>query len=192
NVVYAINPENKEVQQRRLAVSATTPCSETTRGGFPCSTYEGVAQVQTFTLDYPFSPDLPAGTLLYYRLYAPAKTEHNVYFSAYTYHLDFAWNEIDGSQGRACRGFQIFHDAVPNNHDLLIHDNYIHDTVCDGINMNAFDATCGPVQIYNNLLVNDGQGVSDVIADLPGGGANYSAIYMSGSGTVLPYLVENS
>ncbi len=191
NVIMAYNPGAAgQAQLRRLSTSATTPCAETTRGGFPCSSWNGTTQ--TFTIDQPFVPDLPAGTQLYYRLYAPAKTEHNVYFSAYTYHLDFGWNEIDGSEGRACRGFQIFHDAIPNNHNLLIHDNYIHDTVCDGINMNAFDATCGPVQIYNNLLVNTGEGVSDIIADLPGGGANYSSIYMSGSGTILPWLVEKS
>lgn len=190
DVIKATNPANGQVQIRRLAVSATQPCAETKRGGFPCSSWNG--KTQKFTIDQPFSPDLPSGTQLYFRFYAPAKTEHNVYFSAYTYHLDFGWNEIDGNQGRACRGFQIFHDAIPNNHDLLIHDNYIHDIVCDGINMNAFDATCGPVKIYNNLIVNTGQGVSDIIADLPGGGANYSAIYMSGSGTILPWLAEKS
>jgi hypothetical protein len=196
NVIYAVNPNStppNQTQMRRISISSTTPCAEGTRGSFSaCAGYSGKTKTTTFTIDQPFSPDLTAATNVYYRMYAPAKTEHNTYFGGYTYFVDFGWNEIDGSQGRACRGFQSYHSYTPNNHDFKIHDNYIHDTVCDGINMNAMDATCGPVTIYNNLLINTGQGVSDLIADLPGGGANYSALYMSGSGSALPDFIPST
>jgi len=173
-------------QLRRPVSAAGGSCTEsgTSDGmGFPnCCTLNSSNGTWSCTLDSPFQPDLPAGTPWQFRLYAPAKTEHNVYFGAYVYYLDFGWNEIDGSKGNACRGLQLYHDGSPNNHDILIHDNYIHDTVCDGINLADVDPTNGPVAIYNNILYNDGRGVSDVIGDLPGGGANYACLYLSGAG----------
>ncbi len=159
-------------------------CTELANYLFDCATKLGTKW--QLTLDHPLTADIPKDSAVpfQYRIYAPAKTEHNVYFGAFTFFLNFGWNEIDGSAGQACRGFQIFHNATAeNNHDLLIHDNYIHDTTCDAINLNSFDATCGPVQVYNNLIVRAGKGISDIIADPPGGGGNNAAIYMSGSGT---------
>jgi hypothetical protein len=176
------------VQIRRLAASSTTPCLEVgNAAGYTNCVLGRVGSVYVATIDQPFYPDITTATKYQFRYFAPEKTEHNVYFDAYTYYLDFAFNEIDGSEGHACRGFQLFHDAVPNNHDIYVHHNYIHDTVCDGINMNAYDASFGPVQVYDNLIVNAGGGLSATSGDLPGGGAMYSGIYMSGAGSSAPY-----
>jgi hypothetical protein len=193
-VLYAINPAStpaNQMQVRRMSVSATTPCQATSKLAWNCISETN--PVNVFTIDQPFSPDLPAsGITLYARYSSASKTEHHVYFGDYVYNIDFAWNEVDGSEGHACRGIQFFHGAVPNAHDIFIHHNYIHDTVCDAINLNTIDPSFGPVQVYDNLIINGGAGVSSLIPDPEGGGANYSAFYLSNSGTPLPYFANES
>jgi hypothetical protein len=53
-----------------------------------------------------------------------------------------------------------------------VHDNVIHESVCDGINFATVDPSRGPVEAYNNVIYNAGMGPD------PGGKyANYSCIY---------------
>ncbi len=133
------------------------------------------------------------------------KGYHNVYFTTDSNHVEVAWNEVDGTfhsgtnSGNACRGVQFHSSPVngggandPTGHDqfdIHVHDNYIHDTHCDGINFATVDPSQGPVEAYNNLIVRAGTGV------MTGDVSSFAGIYISpihntgspGSGTVEVY-----
>jgi hypothetical protein len=128
-------------------------------------------------LDAPFTPDIASPTSDWqYRTPAPSKLFHNVYFSTNTNHVWFGWNSVNGN-GKACRGIQFNSTGGVPQYDLHIHDNVIHDTVCDGINFASVDPSQGPVEAYNNVIYNAGTGPD------PGDGpANYSCIYNAGGG----------
>jgi hypothetical protein len=71
-------------------------------------------------------------------------------------HLDLGWNTV--RDGKTCRAIQ-FHDTDgPNEFDLHVHDNIIHDTVCDGINFSTVDPSQGVVEAYNNEIYHVGVG----------------------------------
>jgi len=106
-------------------------------------------------LDAPFSADLPEGTAWKFRFPSPPKFFHNVYF-ANANSVEFAWNEIDGKAGQACRGLLFHSTGGIDAHDLLVHDNAIHDTVCDCLAFGTVDPGKGPVSAYNNTLYNCG------------------------------------
>lgn len=63
-----------------------------------------------------------------------------------------------------------------NQYGIDIHDNYIADQPCDGINLATVDPSKGAVRVYNNVLVNNGKGPSP--AD---GTASYTCIYAPGT-----------
>ena len=106
------------------------------------------------------------------------KVYHGVYFSTDSNHIEVAWNTIANVRG--CRGLQ-FHSSPldkgtgKNQFDLRVHDNVIHDVVCDGINFATIDPSKGRVEAYNNLIYNVGTG-----PDPQDGGADYSCIYVQG------------
>jgi hypothetical protein len=106
------------------------------------------------------------------------KVYHALYFSTDSNHIDIGWNNISNVNG--CRAIQ-FHSTPTdrgtgrNQYDLHVHDNIIHDVVCDGINFATIDPSRGTVEAYNNLFYNVGQG-----PDPPDGGSNYSCIYVQG------------
>lgn len=108
------------------------------------------------------------------------KLGHAVYWSTDSNHIDAGWNEVGPS--RACRGIQ-FHsspiqvgDGTGNQQfDLRVHDNYIHDVRCDGINFATVDPSRGRVEAYNNLIVRAASGPAPVDAS----GAGYSGIYVA-------------
>jgi hypothetical protein len=108
-------------------------------------------------LDTPFVPNLPEGTTWKFRFPAPPKFFHNVYFSSAS-SVEFAWNEIDGRRGQACRGLLFHSTGGIDEHDLHVHDNNIHDTVCDCVAFGTVDPSKGPVEAYNNTLYNCGTG----------------------------------
>jgi hypothetical protein len=122
----------------------------------------------TGRLDEPFVPDLPKGTIYEYRFSSPVKLYHSVYFG-YVHGLDFGWNEIDG-KGQACRGLQFHSTGGYDAYDLHIHDNLIHDTACDCLNVSTVDPSKGEVEVYNNVLYNCGtdtaQGMSSSFAGI--------------------------
>lgn len=112
------------------------------------------------------------------------KMYHGVYFSTDSNHIDFGWNTI--ADVRGCRGLQ-FHSTRTdpgtghNQYDLHIHDNVIHDTACDGINLATINPAAGPVEVFNNLLYNVGQG-----PDPQDGSADYACIYIQGGANAGP------
>ncbi len=89
-----------------------------------------------------------------------------VYFSTDSNHLDIGWNSIANVRG--CRGLQIHSSPLgggraddPTGHnqfDILIHDNLIHDTQCDGIVISTVDPSLGQVSVYRNVVYNAGKG----------------------------------
>lgn len=118
------------------------------------------------------------------------KVYHAVYFSTDSNHIDIGWNLI--SDVRGCRGIQFHSTPIDpgtglNQYDLHIHDNVIHDVVCDAINLATVDPSKGTIEIYNNLIYNAGTG-----PDPEDGSSNYACIYIQtaanagprGSGTI--------
>jgi len=130
-------------------------------------------------LDAPFQPDLPEGTTWKFRFPSPSKFFHNVYFSSAS-SVEFAWNEIDGSQGRACRGLLFHSTGGVDEHDLHVHDNDIHDTACDCIAFGTVDPHRGPVEAYNNILYNCGTG-SAVIQQ-----SSFAGVYVTNEEDCVP------
>ena len=59
-------------------------------------------------------------------------------------------------------------------YDLHVHNNYIHDIRCDGINFATVDPSKGTVEAYDNLIVHTGMG-----PDPADGPAVYSGIYFA-------------
>lgn len=108
-------------------------------------------------LDAPFSKDLPEGTSWKYRFPSPPKFFHSVYFGD-TNSVEFAWNEIDGKEGQACRGLLFHSTAGHDMYDIHVHDNDIHDTVCDCIAFGTVDPNQAVVEAYNNTLYRCGTG----------------------------------
>jgi hypothetical protein len=108
----------------------------------------------------------------------PGKQYHAVYWSTDSNHIEVGWNVIGPSNG--CRGIQ-FHSSPDgprsgfNQFDLHVHDNFIYDIRCDGINFATVDPARGPVQIYNNIIVHAGAG-----PDPPDGASNYACVYVPG------------
>lgn len=106
------------------------------------------------------------------------KVYHALYFTTDSNHIEVGWNTISNVLG--CRAIQ-FHSTPTdrgtgrNQYDLHVHDNVIHDVVCDGINFATVDPSKGPVEAYNNLFYNVGRG-----PDPPDGSSNYTCIYIQG------------
>jgi hypothetical protein len=93
----------------------------------------------------------------------PSKLYHTAYYGG-SYsgtlganHSEFGWNEIDGDGG-ACRGLLLHTTFGPPLYDFRIHDNAIHDTRCDGINLGSINPSLGAVEVWNNLVWNAGKG----------------------------------
>jgi len=109
--------------------------------------------------------------------------DHGLYFTTDSNHIWAAWNTIANIKG--CRGIQVHSSPVngggpgdPTGHqqfDIHIHDNLIHDTQCDGIEMSTLDPAQGPVEIYNNVIYNAGMGPFN-----GGGGGYFACIVVSG------------
>jgi hypothetical protein len=122
-------------------------------------------------LDAPFTSDLKSEAFQF-RLPAPTKLFHTVYFGNVNA-VQFGWNDVDGSEGQACRGI-LFHSTNGHNeYDLHVFSNAIHDTVCDCLNFATVDPNRGTVEAYNNTLYNCGTANQWIT------GSSYSAIYSS-------------
>jgi hypothetical protein len=138
------------------------------------------------TAGYPGNHGDDSGSVAYLSIYGnrihdvggprPSKQYHNVYFSTNTNHVWFAWNSVNGN-GKACRGIQFNSTGGQPQFDLHLHDNVIHDTVCDGINFASVDPSRGTVEAYNNVIYNAGTG-----PDPRDGASNYTCIYSPGGG----------
>ncbi len=112
---------------------------------------------------------------------SPSKKYHGVYFSTDSNHIEVGWNVIANIKG--CRALQFHSSPTSSNHqdgfnqyDLIVHDNLIHDSRCDGINFATVDPSKGPVAAYNNVIYNAGLG-PDPNDDY----ADYDCIYVPGT-----------
>lgn len=98
------------------------------------------------------------------------KYYHAIYFGSD--HIELGWNEV--RDGKTCRAIQ-FHDATAaNQFDLVVHDNLIHGTVCDGLNFASVDPSKGAVIAYDNVIYGVGSG-----PDPSDGAADYAGIYVA-------------
>jgi hypothetical protein len=108
-----------------------------------------------------------------------SKHYHSLYFTTDSNHIEAAWNAI--TDNHSCRGIQ-FHSSPNgsnsgfNQYDLVVHDNLIHNQVCDGINFATIDPSKGPVLAYNNVIYQVGTG-----PDPKGDVANYACISSPGT-----------
>ena len=103
---------------------------------------------------------------------------HGIYFSTDSNLLDIGWNRVENVKG--CRGIQIHSSRIDNNsgfnqYGISIHDNVIRNTQCDGIVLATIDPSRGAITIFNNLIVNAGQGPITFE-----GGGNFACIYAAG------------
>ncbi len=99
-----------------------------------------------------------------------------VNFSNDSSYVEVAWNTIVPKG--ACRALQFYAAAGSNQHDLYVHDNLIHDAVCDGISFATVNPADGPVEAYNNIVYHVGTG-----PDPSGVRAHYACFNLRGEST---------
>jgi hypothetical protein len=110
------------------------------------------------------------------------KYYHAVYFTTNTNHVQAGWNTIvpnpnHSTTSGGCRAIQFFSTGGSDQFDLHVHDNLIHDAICDGINFATVNPNNGTVEAYNNVIYHVGTGPD------PGNGAsNYACILGASSG----------
>ncbi len=98
------------------------------------------------------------------------KYYHGIYFGSD--HIELGWNTV--RDGKTCRAIQFHDSSGPNEFDLVVHDNVIHGTVCDGLNFASVDPSQGSVIAYNNVIYDVGQG-----PDPADGSSDYACIYVA-------------
>jgi hypothetical protein len=103
-----------------------------------------------------------------------------VYFSSDSNGIDMGWNRVYNVTG--CRGVQIHSSPIGGNtglpmYNISIHDNEVHDTICDGIIVDTLGPSNGPVSVYNNVVYNAGTGPQN-----PDGGGIFSCINVQNTG----------
>jgi len=114
-----------------------------------------------------------------------SKQYHAVYFTTDSNTIEVGWNSIHDNN--TCRAIQ-FHSSplcVPdcgsrdttgfNQYDLIVHDNLIRGSACDGINFATVDPSKGMVEAYNNVIIRSGAGPHP-----PDGSANYACLSVAG------------
>lgn len=108
------------------------------------------------------------------------KFYHAWYMSTNVNHVWAGWNEVAPNPARTskagCRAMQFNSTGGSDQFDLHIHDNNIHDAICDGINFNTVNANNGTVEAYNNVVWNVGTG-----PDPNGAAANYTCVNLGSS-----------
>src|SRR6185312_17092935 len=74
-----------------------------------------------------------------------------------------------------------------DQYDLHVHDNVVHDAICDGINFATVDPSKGTVEAYNNVVYHVGTG-----PDPADGSSNYSCVLVGGGGSGSVSLYNNT
>jgi len=98
--------------------------------------------------------------------------------------VEVGWNQIGNTRG--CRAL-LFSTSGSNQHGLMVHDNYVHDAVCDGISFATVDPSQGAVVAYNNIIQHVGVGPA------PGGvESSYACINAGGSGLGSVQILNNT
>ncbi len=103
-----------------------------------------------------------------------------IYFSTDSNGVDMGWNRVYNVTG--CRGVQIHSSPIGSGtglpmYNVSIHDNEVHDTLCDGIIVDTIGPSSGPVSVYNNLVYNAGKGPQN-----SDGGGIFSCINVQNTG----------
>ncbi|HMF41591.1 MAG TPA: choice-of-anchor Q domain-containing protein [Polyangia bacterium] len=98
------------------------------------------------------------------------KYYHGIYFASD--HLELGWNVV--RDGKTCRAIQFHDSGGPNEFDIVVHDNIIHGTVCDGLNFATVDPSQGVIAAYNNIIYDVGRG-----PDPADGSSDYACIYVA-------------
>ena len=98
------------------------------------------------------------------------KYYHGIYFASD--HLELGWNTV--RDGKTCRAIQFHDSGGPNEFDIVVHDNLIHGTVCDGLNFATVDPSQGAIVAYNNVIYGVGKG-----PDPADGSSDYACIYVA-------------
>jgi hypothetical protein len=104
------------------------------------------------------------------------KQYHSIYYTTNSNHATIAWNEVFPNYG-GCRAIQFYSTGGADQYDLHVHDNYIHDGSCDGINFATVNPNNGVVEAYNNLVVKVGAPNNSADAD-----ANKTCVNLGSSG----------
>ena len=109
------------------------------------------------------------------------KYYHAVYFTTNSNHIEVGWNTIvpnnvKSTSSGGCRALQFYSTGGSDQFDLHVHDNLIHDAICDGINFATVNADGGAVEAYNNTVYHVGTGPDPV-----NGSANYSCVNIDSS-----------
>jgi hypothetical protein len=109
------------------------------------------------------------------------KYYHAVYFTTNSNSIDVGWNTVVPNPNRStssggCRAIQFYSTGGSDQFDLHVHDNLIHDAICDGINFSTVDPSKGVVEAYNNVVYHVGTG-----PDPFDGSSNYSCIVTGGT-----------
>ncbi len=110
------------------------------------------------------------------------KYYHAVYFTTNSNHIDVGWNTIvpnttHSTSSGGCRAMQFYSTGGADQYDLHVHDNLIHDAICDGINFSTVDPSKGIVEAYNNVVYHVGTG-----PDPFDGSSNYACVNTGGGG----------
>jgi hypothetical protein len=110
------------------------------------------------------------------------KFYHGVYFTTNSNHVWMGWNEVNNNPSGSttsggCRAVQFFSTGGANQFDLHVHDNWIHNSICDGINFSTVDPSQGVVEAFNNVVYHVGTG-----PDPGDGSSNYSCVVSGGGG----------
>ena len=110
------------------------------------------------------------------------KYYHAIYFTTNSNHVDVGWNLVVPNPNRSttsggCRAIQFYSTGGADQFDLHVHDNVIHDAICDGINFATVDADKGTVEAYNNVVYRVGTG-----PDPANGSSNYACVNIGSSG----------
>ena len=120
------------------------------------------------------------------------KFYHAVYFTTNSNHIWAAWNEVapnptnQTTQG-GCRAIQFYSTGGANQFDLHVHDNWVHNAICDGINFSTIDPSQGTVEAFNNVVYHVGTG-----PDPANGSSNYSCLVSGGGGSGSTLVYNNT
>ena len=120
------------------------------------------------------------------------KYYHAVYFSTNSNNIDVGWNTIvpnpaQSKSSGGCRALQFYSTGGSDQYNLHVHDNVIHDAICDGINFATVNADRGTVEAYNNVVYRVGTG-----PDPGDGSANYACVNTGGGGAAANIEIYNN
>lgn len=101
------------------------------------------------------------------------KLQHALYLGSGVTDSVLAWNTVVPDPSHTgiggCRAIQYRSSLADgsgiDDYDIHVHDNIVHDSMCDGINLVGMNPDAGPVEAYNNVVYHAGvNGVGGAVA----------------------------